>query len=225
MILMPAFNEAQKIGEVIKTLPKTLVGVSQIDVIVVNDGSTDNTAKIALESGAIVLTHPLNRGLGGALGTGFEYARLHNFDMLITFDADGQHHPNDIQNVIKPLLDKKADVVIGSRLINPKGMPWYRIIGNFGLNLITFIFYWIWTTDSQSGLRAFSKKAFHEIQISAERMEVSSEFFHEINRLQLKMLEVPITPIYSDYSLAKGQKNSNVFKIIFKVALKRLFPK
>lgn len=225
MILIPAFNEEKVIGSVIETLPKNLPGINTIETVVVNDGSSDKTAQIAKEKGATVISHPINRGLGGALGTGFEYARRNNHDLLITFDADGQHNAENIKAVVKPLAEKKADVVIGSRLVNPKGMPWYRIVGNFGLNLFTFLFYWVWTTDSQSGFRGFSRKAFQEIRIASDRMEVSSEFFHEIGRLQLRMIEVPITAIYTEYSLAKGQRNLNAFKIIFKVALKRIFPK
>jgi len=224
-ILIPAYNEEKALGQVIKTLPKEFPGITQIEVVVVNDGSTDKTAEVARQNNVTVLSHVINRGLGGALGTGFEYIRNHNFDVLVTFDADGQHNPDDIYPVIKPLIEKNAEVVIGTRMKERKGMPWYRQIGNFGLNFITFMFYWVWTTDSQSGLRAFGKKAIDQIEIVANRMEVSSDFFNEIGRLQLKMAEVPIQPIYTEYSLAKGQKNINGFSILFKIIYRRLFAK
>ena len=225
-ILIPAYNEEKTIGNVIKTLPKTLPGIDRIDVVVVNDGSADNTAQIAKESGATVISHWFNRGLGGALGTGFEYIRKHDFDLLITFDADGQHNPNDIAPVIKPIVDEKADVCIGSRFIGNLGsMPWYRRIGIFGLNVITYLLFWSWTTDSQSGLRAFGRKAINKIEIKTNKMEVSSEFFYEIQAKNLKLTEVPIQSIYTEYSMSKGQKNINAINILLKLIYRRFFAK
>lgn len=104
-------------------------------------------------------------------------------------------------------------------------MPWYRVIGNWGLNIITLMFFWVWTSDSQSGLRAFSKKAIALIKIKSNKMEVSSEFFNEAQMHNLKITEVPIRSIYTSYSLAKGQKNSNVFKILSKMIYRRFFPR
>lgn len=224
-ILIPAYNEEKTLGAVLKTLPKRFPKITRIKVIVISDGSTDRTAQIAQKMGVTLIEHDLNRGLGGALGTGFCYVKKNHFDALITFDADGQHHPQDVWPVLKPIVQKKADVVIGSRLKKPKGMPWYRVLGIWGLNLITFLFFWIWTTDSQSGLRAFSKKAIESIDIQANRMEVSSEFFFEIGKKNLRLLEVPITSIYTRYSLTKGQKNLNVFRIISKLIYRRFFSK
>ena len=225
-ILIPAYNEEKTIGNVIKTLPKTLPGIDRIDVVVVNDGSADNTAQIAKESGATVISHWFNRGLGGALGTGFEYIRKHDLDLLITFDADGQHNPNDIAPVIKPIVDEKADVCIGSRFIGNRGfMPWYRRFGIFGLNVITYLLFWSWTTDSQSGLRAFGRKAINKIEIKTNKMEVSSEFFYEIQAKNLKLTEVPIQSIYTEYSMSKGQKNINAINILLKLIYRRFFAK
>lgn len=224
-ILIPAYNEEKTLAQVVKTLPKKLPGIKKSEIIVVDDGSTDKTLPVAAKLPVIVISHWLNRGLGGALGTGFEYIRRHHFDLLVTFDADGQHNPKDIAAVIKPIIDKKADVAIGSRLKNHQGMPWYRLVGIFGLNLITYLLFWVWTSDSQSGLRAFSKKAIEKIEIKSNRMEVSSEFFNEIQRHNLKTTEVPITSIYTRYSLAKGQKNINVFRILSKLIYRRFFAK
>jgi len=225
-ILIPAYNEEKMIGTVLKNLPKKIPGISKREIIVVNDGSLDRTIQMVLQEKTTVISHWLNRGLGGALGTGFEYAKKHRFDCLVTFDADGQHNPADIAPVIKPILKKKADIVIGSRFLGRQGqMPWYRRIGIFGLNIITYLLFWVWTTDSQSGLRAFSKKAISQIEIKANKMEVSSEFFNEIQTKNLKMLEVPIHSIYTQYSLAKGQKNINAFRIIARLFSKRFFGK
>lgn len=224
-ILIPAYNEEKTLSQVIKSIPRRYPKITKTEIIVVSDGSTDKTVAIARENKVTLIEHDLNRGLGGTLGTGFEYVRRNNFDCLLTFDADGQHNPDDIWPVLKPLIQKKADVVVGSRLKNPHGMPWYRIIGIWGLNLITLLFFWVWTTDSQSGLRAFSRKAIENIDIQSNKMEVSSEFFYEIGRKGLKLLEVPITSIYSKYSLEKGQKNINGFRIISKLIYRRFFSK
>jgi glycosyltransferase involved in cell wall biosynthesis len=221
-ILIPAYNEESILGQVIKTLPKELPGISEIDCVVVNDGSSDNTEQIAKDNKAIVITHIFNRGLGGALGTGFEYVKSHNYDLMITFDADGQHNPKDIAAVIKPIVDGEADVCVGSRFLKYEGhMPWYRRVGLFGMNLITYMLFWTWTTDSQSGMRAFSRKAIQEIAIKTNKMEVSSEFFYEISKKNLKYAEAPIEAIYTDYSLNKGQKNINALNILVKLIFKR----
>ncbi len=225
-ILIPAYNEEKTLARVIQTLPKKFPGITQKEIIVVNDGSRDHTRDIALKYKVTTVSHWLNRGLGGALGTGFDYARVHGFDVMITFDADGQHHPDDIAPVIKPIVQKKADVVVGSRFLTKKGqMPWYRRIGIFGFNIITYLLFWVWTTDSQSGLRAFSKKAIQKIEIKSNKMEVSSEFFNEIQAKNLRMVEIPIRSIYTNYSLAKGQKNINGLRILAKLISHRLFGK
>jgi glycosyltransferase involved in cell wall biosynthesis len=225
-ILIPAYNEETTLAQVIKTLPTQIPGIAKIEVVVVNDGSADRTKEIAQRMGATVISHWFNRGLGGALGTGFEYIRRHDFDLLITFDADGQHHPSDIATVVKPIVEGRADVVIGSRFLGHHGsMPWYRRIGIFGLNIITYLLFWTWTTDSQSGLRAFGRKAIQKIEIKSNKMEVSSEFFYEIQVKGLKLIEVPIQAIYTDYSMSKGQKNINGFNVVAKLIYRRFFAK
>lgn len=225
-ILIPAYNEETTLDQVIKTLPKTIPGVSKIDCVVVNDGSIDKTEEVAKKANVIVLSHIFNRGLGAALGTGFEYIKNHEYDCLITFDADGQHNPDDIAPVVKPIIEGKADVCVGSRFLTFEGhMPWYRRIGLSGMNFITFLLFWVWTTDSQSGMRAFSRNAFKKIAIKTNKMEVSSEFFYEISSKSLKYTEVPIKAIYTEYSLKKGQKNINAFRILWKLISRRFFIK
>lgn len=223
-ILIPAFNEEKTLAQVVKTLPKKFKGIDSYEVIVVNDGSFDNTAKVAGKLPVTLLSHWLNRGLGGALGTGFAYAKKNNFDCMVTFDADCQHHPDDIMTVLQPLIRKQADMVIGSRLRDRKGnMPWYRQIGIWGMNVITYSLFWVWTTDSQSGLRGFSKNAISKMEIKSQKMEVSSEFFNEVQRHNLKLVEVPIRSIYTTYSLTKGQKNINAFLILGRLLYRRFF--
>lgn len=207
---MPAFNEAAMIGQVIGKIKSA--GFDQ--VVVINDGSIDQTATVAQEAGVLVLSHPINRGLGAALATGFCYANLVEADLAVTIDSDGQHDPQAIPDLIKPILEGEADVVIGSRLINPDGMPWYRIIGNWALTWLTGRLFGLKMTDSQSGFRAFSKLALEKISIQSNRMEVSSEIFSEIKRNNLRFKEIPIKAIYTNYSLKKGQPNLNAISII-----------
>lgn len=224
-IIIPAFNEEKTLGRVLESIPRRYPGIKEMEIVVISDGSTDKTPEIVSQAKVTLIEHNLNRGLGGALGTGFEYARQSHFDAVLTFDADGQHSPDDIWPVLRPIVYGQADVVIGSRLMKPQGMPWYRMIGIWGLNLITLAFFWVWSTDSQSGLRAFSKKALSKIDIQSSKMEVSSEFFYEIGRHELKLIEVPVKSVYTDYSLGKGQKNWNALRIISKLIYRRFFTK
>jgi glycosyltransferase involved in cell wall biosynthesis len=224
-LIVPAFNEARVIQQTLRSLPPHFAGVDSVTIVVVDDGSSDNTADEVLASGdsrVVLLRHGINRGLGGALGTGLAYARQNGADFVITFDADGQHAPEDVERVLAPLVAGHADAVIGSRLLDPKGMPWYRVVGNWGLNVFTLFIFGMWTTDSQSGLRGFSRAALEKIDIRMDRMEVSSEFIKEIRRCRLRFTEVPIRAIYSDYSLAKGQRSVNGFNILLRLVLHRL---
>jgi glycosyltransferase involved in cell wall biosynthesis len=210
-VLIPAYNEEENISEVIKKLPKRLPGVEKIQVIVVDDGSVDKTALLAKRAGAKVLTHAINLGMGNSYRTGLEFIKG-KFDLVVTMDADGQHSPSDVKKIIQPILKGKADVVIGSRLIKPKGMPLIKLAGNWIMNFITYLFFGIWATDSQSGFRACNQKALRLIELKTGGYEVASEFLSEINRLNLKMVEVPIKVIY--YKGQKGQPISNTANII-----------
>jgi hypothetical protein len=137
-------------------------------------------------------------------------------------DSDGQHAFSDIPRMIKPLLAGKCDVVVGTRMKNSDGMPPDRKIINFVSNLVTFALFHIWTSDSQSGFRAFSREALRKINTVTQGMEVSSEFFAEIKKHNLRFEEVPIKVIYTDYSRTKGQSNLNSVFIGLKLFL-RLF--
>lgn len=220
LIIIPAYNEEKVIESVIKQLPKDVLG-RRLDYLVINDGSTDKTEDVLREAKANFVSHPINRGLGAALGTGLEYSRDKNYDFAITLDADGQHDPKEIAYIVRPILEDQADFVIGTRVFK-KGMPLTRKILTFLASLATYIFTGVWTTDSQSGFRAFSKMAIHTIRIEVDRMEVSTEFFNQSRKNGLRYKEVEITPIYTDYSIQKGQNMLNSFNILGKLILKRL---
>lgn len=221
-IIIPAYNEEQVIGSVLKGLPAELDGISEIETVVIDDGSEDNTSRVARNGGATVIRHGLNCGLGGAIGTGLEYAKITDADLAVTFDADGQHDSDDLYPVLGPLLAGEADVVIGSRMINPDGMPRLRTIGNWGLSAGTYLLFGTWCTDSQSGFRAFSRKAIQAMEINANCMEVSSDLIREIGDKNLRLKEVPIKAKYSSYSLGKGQRKRNALNIAVRLVVRRL---
>lgn len=221
-IIVPALNEGKVISRVLNSLPKKISGVSNIQIVVINDGSSDNTAVEAKNAGATVLSHVVNRGLGAAIKTGLSWAKKENTDILVTFDADGQHNPEDIVRIIKPVLSQKADVVIGSRFKTKQKVPFDRLILNHIANFVSLVLFGIKSTDTQSGLRAFSKKSIELIDYKADRMEFSSEIFLEAKKHNLKVTEIPIEAIYTDYSRSKGQKNTNAIPIMLRFLVKFL---
>jgi len=220
IIVLPAYNEEKVIGKVINKLKRTIGNLpkQQYEIVVVDDCSFDNTLEVIKGKGVTVLRHIINRGLGGALKTGFNYARSQNADILVSMDSDGQHEPSDIKKLIVPILESKADIIIGKR--NIREMPFDRKIITFFSSLFTLLFFGIWCSDTQSGFRTFSKKAINNIEIKTQRMEVSSEFFSEIAKHKLKFMEVPIKVIYTEYSRLKGQPNLNSIKILLRLLLR-----
>jgi len=220
-IVIPAFNEETTVGGVVKSIYQALQKSKYIsEVVVVDDGSKDNTARKAKQSGAVVISHILNSGSGGATATGLSYAQQNGFDIAATMDADGQHAPEDVIKGIEELIRRKDDLLIGSRLINNKGMSKVKIFGNKGLSFITYILFGVNSTDSQSGLRIYSRRALQELQWETQGYEFCSEMLWRAKQIGLKIGEYPIKAIYTEYSKGKGQNNWNAVNII-KSLLKR----
>lgn len=220
IVVIPAFNEVAIIQSVLKSIPRKFPGIAGLEIVVVNDGSTDDTAKIVARTKTVLINHLLNRGVGAATKTGIDYAKNHGADIIITFDADGQHDSRDIPKVIEPILKNRADLVIGSRLLNFQKMPLDRFLINWLANIVTFFLFGVFSTDSQSGLRAFSKKAANLISFKGERMDFSSEILLEAKRHNLKMAEVPTSAIYTQYSRTKGQRNINALPTLARLLVK-----
>lgn len=218
IVVIPAYNEEKTIGQVIQEVKKYTN-----NIIVVDDGSEDETYKIAEKENVIIYRHIINRGLGGALATGIQGALKEKADVILTFDADGQHKAKDIPQMIKPIIEGEADIVIGSRLLVPSKIPLSRILANRLANIITYLLFGIWTTDSQSGLRCFNKKTAQLLNLATNSMEVSSEIIKEIKVHNLKLTEVPIQAIYTDYSLSKGQNFILGLKTFAKLIILKLF--
>jgi glycosyltransferase involved in cell wall biosynthesis len=153
------------------------------------------------------------------LGTGINAALQFSPKVIVTFDADGQHDPDDVPRLIEPIEKGEADMVNGSRLLNPEGMPWYRQVANRVANLVTYVLFGVWTTDSQSGLRAFSRDAATRLQFMSSGMGVNSEILAEIVRNNLRFKEVPVRAIYTSYSLSKGQSLDVGLRTLLKLIL------
>ena len=215
-IIVPAFNESQIIFQVLTSLPKKLKGISDIETILVNDGSQDDTLMQAKRTNVQIVSHAINRGLGAAIKTGLELAKKKSADIAITFDGDGQHDPTDISKIIDPIIKKKADLVIGTRFKKLQNVPVDRLVLNWFANLATLMLFGVTSTDSQSGLRAFSKKALNLIDFKGERMDFSSEILVEAKKHNLIVDEVPVKAIYTPYSRAKGQKNINALTVVLR---------
>ncbi len=213
--IIPVFNEEKVILEVIREIQEA----GYKNLIIVDDGSSDGTyAKIKDVPGVIALKHPINRGKGAAAKTGMETAKLVEAEVAITLDGDGQHNPKDIGKMLD-FLEKGNDVVLGTRLKNSEGMPIYKIWANQIGNFCTWFIYGLWVSDSQSGFRAYSKKALQLIHTQTDRYEYDSEIIREINHHKLKYVEIPIEVRCTKYSMGKVEKQNlaNGVKTLFRM--------
>jgi len=211
--VVPAYNENNTITLVIRNLRER-----------VDDGSYDNTYELAKKEGAVALQHFLNRGQGAALKTGIDCALAHRADIIVTFDADGQHDVCDIDSLVRPIADGSADVVLGSRFIklhnnqqsttNNK-IPILRFLTLQLALLFTKLTTGLKVTDTHNGLRALSRKAAQKINIQHDSMAHASEILEEIAKYNLSYTEVPITVHYTEYSKRKGQSSWNAFRILW----------
>ena len=194
LVIIPAYNEARFIGSVILKLRQ-----QPVDLLVVDDGSTDDTAEISRSAGADVLQLESNQGKAAALNAGLAYAKDKKPDAIVMIDADGQHLPAELAQVVKPILEGQADVAIGSRYLqNSSNTPSHRKFGHKMLNFITRLFSGVRVTDSQSGYRAFSPKAYRLLRFSSKGFSVESEMQFLASEHDLEVLEVPITIQYLD---------------------------
>lgn len=191
---IPAFNEAKSLGAIIE---KARMYVNE--VIVCDDGSSDNTYTIAKEAGAYVLRHPKNMGYGATIKTLFLAAKEKNVDIMITLDSDGQHNPDDLPKFIDPILQEECDLVIGSRFLagdHRIEVPRYRSVGIKMITRVTRTASYDNITDAQSGFRAYSKKALTNINLVHNGMSVSTEILIRARRKNLLIKEVPIKVKY-----------------------------
>lgn len=191
---IPCFNEERFIGSVV------LKAKSYVDqVIVIDDGSTDKTAMVAEQAGATVIRHDSNVGKAAAVNTAFQNARETGCEALVLIDGDAQHEPEDIPRLLQPVLEGEADIVVGSRFLQTKShVPRFRALGQRILTFLTNIGAEVKLTDSQSGFRAFSRKAIATLSFAEKGFSVESEMQFLAKEADLRMVEVPVSIEYRD---------------------------
>jgi glycosyltransferase involved in cell wall biosynthesis len=207
---IPAYNEARHIEEIVS---KTLRYVGQ--VIVVDDGSEDGTGERARGAGATVIKHESNQGKGVAINIAFNYAKRINPWAMVLLDADGQHRPEEIPQLLNPVLNNQADMVVGSRFLVKNDIPKYRMLGQTVLNITTNLGSGIRLTDTQSGFRAFSRKAIERMSFKETGFAVESEMQFMAGRYGLKVTEVPINTNYDEK--VKRSPVVHGFGVLFRV--------
>jgi glycosyltransferase involved in cell wall biosynthesis len=213
-IVVPAFNEATVIGEVISDVRSVFE-----HVVCVDDGSQDNTGKIALRAGAHVVRHPVNLGQGAAIQTGVEYARRQpDSEMFVTFDADGQHRVKDVLRMIDRLIAEEADIVIGTRFADSGVRSDVPVLKRLVLRTA------VWLSphsrrlnlsDAHNGLRVFNRKVAEGLDITMNGMGHASEIIALIDENRWRVTEEPVEILYTEYSKSKGQPLLNGVNIVF----------
>ena len=210
-IVIPAKDEATCIGKVLHKIKQE----GYNNIIVVDDGSSDDTASIASSYNATVLTHFINLGPGAATQTGMDYAVSQNAKVVVTLDADDQHCPTDIKRLIAEMEEKSVDVVIGSRFLNYSNkVPAVRIFLNKLGNYVTAFFTGLLVTDSQSGFKAMSTNFIKSSRISLSGFEFCTEIINMIKQQKVSYSEIPIKVRYTKESMEKGQSFGNGFKMV-----------
>ena len=211
MVLIPAYNEEENIAEAVMSIPRKIMRVEKVEVLVVNDGSTDKTIDYAMNGGADkIVSHKRNSGVGAAFMTGVRNAILMNADIVVTVDADSQFDSGQIPELIVPILNQQADVVIGSRFQNkkPANIPRIKFIGN---NIFSKLVSWVVGqkfTDTQTGFRAYSKEALLNISVVND-FTYTQEVLIDLKFKRMRIVEVPVSVSYDD------KRKSHVVKSIF----------
>lgn len=218
-VIVPVFNEISVLDE---TLSKLLA--CNYRIIVVDDGSTDGIEKIIRNYPLLFLQHRLNLGQGAALQTGMIAAKFLGADLVVHFDADGQHDAGEIEKLIEPLKHANYDVVFGSRFLKnedrqspPFGKKIILQVGRY----VNWMFYGILLSDAHNGFRAMNRNALEKISITQQRMAHASEILHLVKKHKLRYKEVPVAIYYTKYSRRKGQNIFNTVNIIFDLIFKK----
>jgi glycosyltransferase involved in cell wall biosynthesis len=200
-IFLPAYNEATVIRGVIKNLKS----YGYENLVVVDDGSSDNTFKFSKEEGVRVLHLSLNRGVGAAVRAAILFAKKKDINFMVFMDADGQHFPSEIEKLVNELQKQRADIVIGSRFLELESkIPFSRIVYNKIASVFTY-FGKSTITDSQSGFRLLNKKAINNLDLNIDGYGICTEMIWKANSMKLNLVETSIKVQYTEYSQSKGQ--------------------
>lgn len=219
-IVVPSYNE----GPVLRATVEDLLH-QDYQVIVVDDGSSTPADTLLRNLPVHYLRHSVNLGQGAALETGTEYALLQEADVIVHFDADGQHDASSLRALIQPILDGECDVVLGSRFLNRQhrsAVPFGRRVAlRIGI-FVSWLFTGLWLTDTHNGLRALSRSAAARIHMNEAGFAHATEILALIRKAGLQYREFPTLVRYSDYSRAKGQTSLNGFNILFDLVVSRV---
>ncbi|KQZ99119.1 hypothetical protein ASD71_19730 [Achromobacter sp. Root565] len=217
-VVIAAYNEGSVIAN-------TIAGVLPYvrNVVVCDDCSSDATAQAALDAGAHVLSHPINLGQGAALQTGIAYALRQQAQYIITFDADGQHDAREILPMLAALKASGVDAVLGSRFLGTKtNIPFSRRLVLTSALLYTRLTARIRLTDVHNGFRALTRKFCEEFEFKQNRMAHASEILDHIAAHKVRFIEHPVTIVYTEYSIRKGQRSSNAIRILMELLMGRV---
>jgi dolichol-phosphate mannosyltransferase len=213
--VIPAYNEGRRVGNVVADVKKYVD-----EIIVVDDGSTDDTADFAKKAGAIVLQHIENCGAGAATMTGIDAARVLGAQIIITLDADEQHSSDDIPALLEPIKSDTVDIAFANRFGRRNRIPFIRRLFNGLGNVITFAATGKWVSDSQCGFKAFGPKAVGQVDLRMSGYEFCTEIVRESAQHRWRTTDIPAKVIYSEYTLAKGQSFSNGIRTALKILLR-----
>jgi polyprenyl-phospho-N-acetylgalactosaminyl synthase len=221
-IVIPVYNEGAPLFEVISDL-KTQ---GFHNIILVDDGSDPPLRYPALDDGTFIIRHPVNLGQGAALETGMKLAIKKGADVVVHFDADGQHSAVDIHQLTAPLFENRADIVLGSRFMEKSetNISRLRKILVHGARYFNKCMTGLLLTDAHNGLRAINKKAMSKMNFTQNRMAHATEILTIIKKNNLRWKEVPVSVWYTAYSKTKGQKPFQIINIFFDIVLKKLKP-
>jgi glycosyltransferase involved in cell wall biosynthesis len=216
-LIIPVFNEGPVIGEVVREARKTFD-----NVVCVDDGSRDNSADEVRFAGAHLVQHPVNLGQGASIQTGVEYARAQpGAQFFVTFDADGQHQVDDVVAMLERLRAEDVDIVVGTRFHGDiSHIPWIKRFVLKTVVLLSPRTRRLGLTDAHNGLRVFNRKVAEQLNITLSRMSHASEIVQMIDHFGWRVAEEPVTILYTDYSMAKGQSMINGVNIVFETMLK-----
>lgn len=217
-VVIAAWNEGSVIADVVRG-----VLAQGVQLVVVDDGSRDETASVVLEAGACLVKHPINLGQGAALQTGIEFALSRGASFVVTFDADGQHDPTEILPMVDFLHQEGADICLGSRFLGTaKNISRLRVLTLKAAICFTWLTSGVTLTDAHNGFRAMTRSCAQRLCIKQNRMAHASEVISRIAEERWSYREFPVTIVYSDYSVHKGQRLSGSLKILFELVLRKI---
>ncbi|MDR7301852.1 glycosyltransferase family 2 protein [Haloactinomyces albus] len=216
-LIVPVYNEAEVLGDVLSEALQTFP-----NIVCVDDGSRDDSAEIALNSGAHLVQHPVNLGQGAALQTGIEYARSRpGADYFVTFDSDGQHQVSDVKQMIDRLRLGEIDLCVGTRFHGDTDhIPWIKRLLLRTIVLLSPGLRTLQLTDAHNGLRVFNRTVANQFNITHNGMGHASEIIAMARRHGWRVAESPVTIVYTEYSMAKGQSVINGVNILFESILR-----